>query len=701
MRGRGEMQDDLNMILSGKLNLEATINNINKQIGQIEKQLKDIDITLNVGNIEKVVSTVSKSTKVVADTATKELSKIDKVVNGIFNNLGIDKVSKELRDNLSQMLREVANGTGDISEDIISKINKLAMESKKNIDYAKSQYKELNAAKISDGESIYNYIKEHKDGRAWGKIKPMREEFDGIDGFKESLRGLISISEEADMTLENLQSEMAGANLIPKDIAEMGNMQDFALYLRDALNEYRKFRDEITDSVKVPDMTNVVFDEIGNALPEIAKLENSFSEVNSEVIDTISNVEKLNKEIDSLNGGGYKKGKVTENYSLINGEDIRSRTTEYTNAELKDTVKIIERIIDESNELVAVEKVYTDNIKKRNDEQEKLLNAMAKGRESAEFKTDKLDRKEELKQSEAINKALEKQYEEQEKLKTQAREIALLKKSAEASIDNIVKSNDGADVKRANDLKIALSKIPPEANDAKLRIRELNAEIKEYGVRSKEASSTSNSFADSLKRFTAFYGIYDLFQLGKRGIESMLDSIFDLDHALVELQKTSNLTGESLGNFVNQSYQIAGDLARTGTEVINAAGEFSKAGFGEDELANLAETALLLTNVGDGIKDVADASGTLISAMKGFDIESRNAIEIVDKINAVSNSTASNFEDVSFGLERMSGTLGMAGASIDETIGMFTAVFVCRIIWKHIMENWGVSVKAKLIKSIC
>lgn len=210
--------------------------------------------------------------------------------------------------------------------------------------------------------------------------------------------------------------------------------------------------------------------------------------------------------------------------------------------------------------------------------------------------------------------------------------------------------------------------------DAKVAFNKLDVEAKQFQQTATRLEKTSDTFANTMKRLGTLFGFYEIFTLTKQAISEMVDSIFTLDHALVELQKTSSLTGAGLEGFISQAYDIGEKLGRTGSEVINASSEFSKAGYGDEEIANLAEVALLMTNVGDGINDVAEASGSLIAGLKGFKIESSNAISIVDKINAVSNSTASNFEDITFAIERMSGTLGTAGFTLDETISMFTAV---------------------------
>ena len=82
-----------------------------------------------------------------------------------------------------------------------------------------------------------------------------------------------------------------------------------------------------------------------------------------------------------------------------------------------------------------------------------------------------------------------------------------------------------------------------------------------------------------------------------------------------------------------------------------------------------------MTNVADGITQTSDAASTLISVLNGFNVDESSVMSIVDKMNSVSNQSPVGFDNLTDGLERVSGTMNQAGNSIDQTIGLLTGGF--------------------------
>lgn len=92
-----------------------------------------------------------------------------------------------------------------------------------------------------------------------------------------------------------------------------------------------------------------------------------------------------------------------------------------------------------------------------------------------------------------------------------------------------------------------------------------------------------------------------------------------------------------------------------------------------DESAELANAALIYKNVGDGIDDISDASESVISTMKAFNIEASNAMLIVDKFNEVGNNFAISSKGVGDALLRSASAMAAANNTLDETIALITA----------------------------
>lgn len=156
------------------------------------------------------------------------------------------------------------------------------------------------------------------------------------------------------------------------------------------------------------------------------------------------------------------------------------------------------------------------------------------------------------------------------------------------------------------------------------------------------------------------------------GFKSMVNAVADLDKKLTEFNKVADLTSDKLLEFSDRAFDAADEVGRTGSDMIEAATEFKRAGYSLEDSLDMGKSALLMTNVADGITQTSDAASTMIAVLKGFNINESDIMTIVDKMNSVSNQSPVGFDNLADGLERVSGTMNQAGNSIDETIGLLT-----------------------------
>lgn len=103
--------------------------------------------------------------------------------------------------------------------------------------------------------------------------------------------------------------------------------------------------------------------------------------------------------------------------------------------------------------------------------------------------------------------------------------------------------------------------------------------------------------------------------------------------------------------------------------MVDASTEFVKSGFDENTALKLGEIAAAFTNISDSEVDTASAANLIISQMKAFNIESDNAIHVIDAINEVANKTAVSTSDLSGALTKSGSALGTVGNTYEQTIG--------------------------------
>lgn len=210
-------------------------------------------------------------------------------------------------------------------------------------------------------------------------------------------------------------------------------------------------------------------------------------------------------------------------------------------------------------------------------------------------------------------------------------------------------------------------------------LQNFNKQLASFKSNVRAAGADTRSFGDELKNALAKFGLWitasSIFMQVWRGMRQMVDSVKELDAALVEFNKVADLSSSQLDKFIDKAFEAGEALGRTGTDVIQATAIFKQAGYTVEESLNLANSALVMKNVSENIESTAAAASDLIAVMKGFDMAVSDSMSIVDMINNVSNNLPISFGAIDEGLTRISGTLAQTGTSIQETIGLITGGF--------------------------
>lgn len=204
----------------------------------------------------------------------------------------------------------------------------------------------------------------------------------------------------------------------------------------------------------------------------------------------------------------------------------------------------------------------------------------------------------------------------------------------------------------------------------KLSLKEIGNAVE---TNAKQADKWNYSWSKAFQSFTTYMSVTTVFYQTIHTIRDMIDEVTELDSALVELKKVTDLEGESLKRFTKEAYEAGANVAKTGTEMIQTATEFSKAGYDKSQILKLGELALMYTNIADEEVSAAEASEFMIAQMKAFNIEADDAIHIIDAVNEVANRYAVSSADIANNLGKSSAVMANAGNSYEQMIGLLTA----------------------------
>lgn len=108
--------------------------------------------------------------------------------------------------------------------------------------------------------------------------------------------------------------------------------------------------------------------------------------------------------------------------------------------------------------------------------------------------------------------------------------------------------------------------------------------------------------------------------------------------------------------------------------MVDAATEFRKNSFNDEDSARLAQVATMFQNISDEEITAADSASFIIAQMTAFGIEAENAMDIINQVNEVSNQFSVSSGDLANSLGVVSATSASMGNSMSETLGMMTAI---------------------------
>lgn len=108
--------------------------------------------------------------------------------------------------------------------------------------------------------------------------------------------------------------------------------------------------------------------------------------------------------------------------------------------------------------------------------------------------------------------------------------------------------------------------------------------------------------------------------------------------------------------------------------MVNAATEFKKSGFSDEDSAQLAQVAAMYQNVADEAVSTGESANFIISQMKAFGLEAQDATHIIDALNAVSNTQAVSSADLANNIGKASSAMALGNNTYEQALAMMTAI---------------------------
>lgn len=216
-----------------------------------------------------------------------------------------------------------------------------------------------------------------------------------------------------------------------------------------------------------------------------------------------------------------------------------------------------------------------------------------------------------------------------------------------------------------------------ESGNPSMSLDKIHGEILKIYNAEVEAGRAGRTLWDTLKnsgfhqiaaQMAGMFGVYDVINV----IKQAASTVTELNTQITELAKVSEQSSKQIYADFDSYADIAKEVRGTISDTIAATADWSKNGYSIPDAKQLAEISQLYKNVGDGI-DIDAANESLISTLKGFQLEADQAEHIVDVFNEVSNNEAISSGGIGEALQRSAASFNAASTSLEKSVSLVTA----------------------------
>ena len=315
---------------------------------------------------------------------------------------------------------------------------------------------------------------------------------------------------------------------------------------------------------------------------------------------------------------------------------------------------------------------------------ENRINALKKTTKDVVVSSDELRRVYGELQNSSGDKRIEKEREFLVLLKRTTNELGIAQSQAKEYIDEFKKTNLSNDIRNwlenntaaTREAKAVLESYLNEVNSGNITpfrekeirtgLKTIEADMRSLGRLGKSLPDTIISGAKSFLEWTvASVSIMEIIGL----LKQVAENVYEIDTAMIELNKVSNESIERMNQSLNTSIKTAKEYGASVQDVINATSDWKRLGYSLDDSEYLAQVATVYKNVGDGI-DMDTASKSLTSTLQGFGLQVKDAMNIVDQFNEVANNFPIDTAGIGEALQRSAASFNAANTDLSKSIAL-------------------------------
>jgi len=187
-----------------------------------------------------------------------------------------------------------------------------------------------------------------------------------------------------------------------------------------------------------------------------------------------------------------------------------------------------------------------------------------------------------------------------------------------------------------------------------------------------KADQFTKSMEAANARVLAFGASVGVLSAVTRGFQQLVTTTIDVEKRLTAINSILGGTASQLDSFKKTIFDVAKNTEQSFGTVADAALELSRQGLKAEEVTKRLNDALVLSRL-SGL-GASEAVAGLTAAINSFNREGVTSAEVLNKLSAAAVSAAVSERDLIEGIKRSGSVAIQAGVSLDELVGVITAV---------------------------
>lgn len=676
-----------------------------KKFTENNKNIKDINIQVNL-DYDKVLTGL-KSIK-------EEIDKINKT------KVNISADTSELKDNYKKALNDVQKqfeNTELINPEQAINSKEIIAKYKDVFSTISKLNKQLSSG-INDDVALDSFAKIDELGKQLDKLRKRIKPKDlELFDFKQDNSEIVDINKQIlNLTnnVEKLDKNLKSVNFKTVDTSYVEDSLTNFLKIISQLDKY----DNVDISITVNDLKNKMsdIDTVIKNLKELETIKNDFNKLSPDIKSNLgedyfkeieTQITKLENSVKSVDGTFTAMSSVVKNTLKETKNAIKVEAKNIEN-ELKESLKVDKAIGNFEEQFKKLEKSF-NSINFKNVDTSDIVNKIKELSEHIDdlkkTSNDKIDIEVDINKALSEVKELKdviKNLKDFDKLKGIFDEIGDSVKNTLGKdyvsklelqlneLEGTVYKVDGSFERLSSSMKDSFSEAISDMKLVQNEMKQASKITEDFGNVAR--SSINNGFIDNFKSSFTAYTLGDIAgDTVINTIRGITDAYIEMDAAITNIKKVADENDinsvDKLENIKNTAIDVAKEVGKSSSEVMNAIADTLQAGIGNMQTSiDVAKQTMMLANVGDIDQETASSAvNTMINGfnidavtkfkkeINGTQVEVTELTQTMDALNHASNNYGTDTQKLLDGLQNGATVLGSYGVSIEDTIALMTA----------------------------